>query len=657
MTAIDPRTQPLRLAVLGAGPRGVGFLERLAASHPLLGEGRDVVVHLVDPYPAGPGRIWRLDQSPLLKLNSMAQDVTMFTDESSTIDGPVIPGPSLIDWARDVVSGRIADVAVPDDRLLAELRALEGTSFPTRRLQSLYLDWFHRRTVEALGESVVVREHREAASRVVEASDGEQHVLLESGKRLDVDVVLYALGHNGREPSEEHRGLQAFAARHELLYVAPAFTADAELRAINPGQRVLVRGLGLAAVDLVVLLTEGRGGRFERDAEGRLEYRASGREPHLAIGSGRGVPYHSKIGSTLHAPRPEPRFFTTDAAARLVAEHDPLDFRRRVWPLIAKEMLWGYYWELFHGHPERVGAPWSEFARVLESYEWNSAELRAVVDTVVPDPLDRLHLDEFDRPLDRRRFADAGELQEALREYIETDLALRTRPEHSATLGLFHSLLQSMFVLGEIVDTARWSARSRVHDLGESWIRYFSYVASGPPAHRLEELLALSRAGIVEFLGSGMTVVADETAGVFRARGANTDAETVASALVDARLPAENVSLSDNPVLRALVESGVGVEELVADEEYAGTTGRLAVRVQDARILAAAGGAHERRFAIGPYTTAPFVGAFARPRTNAVSFRENDRAARAVLLRLVEIARERESASSASAAVFEPATI
>ena len=98
--APDSAGTPLAVAVIGAGPRGAGVLERLAAN---LGTewaaDRPLVVHFIDQFPAGPGRIWRFDQSPLLKLNSMAADVTMFTDESSVIDGPVRPGPSLIDWS------------------------------------------------------------------------------------------------------------------------------------------------------------------------------------------------------------------------------------------------------------------------------------------------------------------------------------------------------------------------------------------------------------------------------------------------------------------------------------------------------------------------------------------------------------------------------
>ncbi len=68
------------LVFVGGGPRTVSLLERLAANAELLpATGLDI--HIVDPFPVGGGRIWRRSQSPLLWMNSVAKDVTIFTDE------------------------------------------------------------------------------------------------------------------------------------------------------------------------------------------------------------------------------------------------------------------------------------------------------------------------------------------------------------------------------------------------------------------------------------------------------------------------------------------------------------------------------------------------------------------------------------------------
>lgn len=670
-TTPDTDSSPLSVAVIGAGPRGAGVLERLAAN---LGTewttDRPLVLHFIDPFPAGPGRIWRFDQSPLLKLNSMAADVTMFTDESSVIDGPVRPGPSLIDWVDRVRTGSI-ELPPVDAALAAEISVLTGADFPTRRLQSLYLDWFFRAAADELSDAVGVEVHPARATRVDNLPGGDQLVTLDDDSTIVANVVLFSLGHNGSQPEPAHAELAGFAARHGRVYLPPAFTADADLSPITPGQNLIVRGFGLAAVDLTVLLTEGRGGRFSHDDSGRLVYSPSGDEPRLFLGSRRGVPYRSKISSTLVGERPAPRFFTPEVAARLESGSESLDFTADIWPLIAQESLWGYYRELFTGHPERVSLPWAEFAdrfaaidpRALPiaagtpvaaaerrsshplvefgsdapAIERDITHFRDLVVAGVPDPLDRIFLPEFDRPLHGLRFGSAEDLQAALREYIQGDLALRTRPEHSATLGLFVALLTSLFTLSDIIDSPKWTAESRVRDIHGWWLGYFSFIASGPPGHRLDELVALSEAGIVEFLGGDLEVQADEATGLFRAGSANVDRVVTAAALIDARLPDTSVSRSDNDLLRALIAEGGAVEELVADGDYVGSTGRLLVRQLDTRVVDASGALHERRFAIGPYTNSPFVGAFSRPRTNAISFRENDKVARALLRHLATL--------------------
>jgi uncharacterized NAD(P)/FAD-binding protein YdhS len=625
--------RPRDVIVIGAGPRGVGWLERFVENHAASGAG-DVTVHLVDPFPPGPGRIWRHEQSALLKLNSLAEDVTMFTDDASVIEGPISPGPSLAEWAAGIRDGSITDVTPTNVSLAAELQGLGPKSFPTRRLQSLYLDWFYRRTLARLPLGVTVVVHRGRAVQVEDLAGGGQRVTLADGGILDGDLVVYALGHSGSDHAPEHSELATFASRHGLFYLPPSFTADADFSGIAPDETVIVRGFGLAAVDLIVLLGEGRGGRFER-IDGVLRYFPSGREPQLVIGSRRGVPYHSKVTSNLAGTRPEARYFTPAIALEIAASHPRLDFLEHVWPSIAKEMLHGYYAELFTGHPERVRVGWAEFAERFDALDPFGDELRTLAAETVIDPADRLDLDRFDRPLTGIRGLSIEALQAVLRGYIRDDLDRRTSPEHSATLGLLVSLLQSFGAFLGILDSPHWTARSRERDLGGGWLSYFSYVASGPPGPRLEEILALSEAGVLTFLGPGIEVEADEAAGVFRARGTSTDHVFTASALVDAWLPAERVSSSDNPVLRSLVGvDGIGVEHVAADEDDVVETGKLTVVLGDARVIRADGTPHPNRFAIGPYTTSPFVGAFSRPRSNAVSFRENDAVARAVLAAL-----------------------
>ncbi|WP_327427609.1 FAD/NAD(P)-binding protein [Streptomyces sp. NBC_01236] len=574
------------LVIVGAGPRGTGLLERIAANAPeLYGdsgtqglEGFDI--HLVDPYPPGAGRVWREQQSPLLWMNSEAQDVTMFTDETVDMAGPVLEGPTLHEWAR-----------------------LDGHTFADRPRQGAYLRWVYERAVAALPPGVRVQHHPRRALRVGGPRDGRQQVWLEGLPRpLSADLVVLTLGHLDAELDDEQRELAAYAREHGLVHLPPDFTADSDLAALKPGEPVLVRGFGLAFVDLMVLLTQGRGGRYEDGV-----YHPSGREPILHVGSRRGVPYHSKIGYGWEGERPPlPRFFGPAEIDGLLARPGGFDFRRDVWPLVEKELGFAHYHRLFTAHPERTRTAWTDFEEKYAAGD--GAEIQALVASAVPDPADRLDLAALDRPLDGVRHTSYEELQTGLRAYIEDDLKRRHHPSYTPDLAVFLGLLS---VYGQLV---------RLGDIGSWWHGFFSSLASGPPGPRLRQMLALSRAGILKFAGADMTVTAED--GVFRAGSATVPGVTTeARALVEARLPHPTVARTRDALLR----------ELYADGAAATPEGLLAVDPSDGRVLDRSGTPHPRRFALGPHTDARGLGAFTRPRTGGPAFRQNDATARAAL--------------------------
>lgn len=638
------------IVIVGGGPRGTGVLERLAASAPELAPD-GLEVHLVDPYPPGAGRIWRSDQSVLLWMNSMAADVTMFTDDTVVCEGPIAPGPSLWEWAQALREGDLPGESVPDGAVGDEVRALGPATFPTRRLQSHYLDFVLRRVIATLPDGVEVTLHRTDAVGLVDGAP--QRVHLEDGTDLRADVLVLASGHLDAEPTDDEQAFADFAARNDLRYFPPEQTTDSELEVIPAGETVVARGMGLAFVDLVVLLFEGRGGRFrEVDDEGTLEYVASGREPVLHVGSGRGVPYHAKTEYSLIGPRPPlPRFLGPDEIAAFVERGD-VDLRAQVWPLMAKEVGWGWYHELFHGHPDRVRGSWDGFAARYAALDWYSDARRALVDEAVPDEADHLDFERIDRPLEGLT-TDLDTLQKYLRAYVLDDLDRHVNDRHTAELGAFVALLSAFMQVAELAGTDALTPRSRAQDLAW-WQNLFSSLASGPPGPRLRQLLALSRAGHVVFLGAGVDVRADAGRGRFVATSASLEGvEVEASTFVEARLSAPSVSRSADPLLASLHDTGQLDEEVLAEDRPACSsavrsadaaaahgdgsgvvlhnTGLVRVRTADHHVLDAAGEPVPGRFAIGPHTNVRLPGAFTRPRTNALSFRANDALARSAL--------------------------
>ncbi|SCX43596.1 FAD-NAD(P)-binding [Klenkia marina] len=584
-------TSSLSVVLVGAGPTAVGVLDRLLAH----AAGRPLEVHLVDPHPAGGGRVWRSAQSSLLWANSLARDITVLPDASSTVAGPVGAGTTLSQWAEQ------AGGALPGE-VGAEARRLTPDTFPSRPLVNAYLGW----VLDSLAGAPGLVLHRRA-TRVVDLVEhpGGVQVHLADGGRLDADAVVLAQGHLDRVPSAAEQALGEAACAAGLTHVPTGYTADLDLGALRPGEDVLVRGAGLAFVDLVTLLTGGRGGRFD-EVGGRLVYRPSGREPVLHVGSRRGTPYRAKLGYPWAGPPVPLTYVTPDALTERFGDR-PLDLRADLAPVIARELGRVAAAELFRAHPERVTMSWDAFAARYDATE-DAADLWV---EAVPDPADRFDVAALDRPLAGRRFADAEQLQHWVREHVRADLARAADPAYSQDQAVFTALLHCHGAIAGLVRAGRLTPRSEREDVGGWWMNFFSHLASGPPSPRLRELLALGEAGVVRFTGADTVVTLE--AGRWVARSASTDEVTTATALVEARVPDVDLAATTDPLLTALLARGAAAPQ----------GGRLHVD-GDARLVGADGTASERVSAVGFWTSGAQVAAFARPGTDAPFFHQND---------------------------------
>ena len=256
MTEASGAAAPLVLVVIGQGPRGAGLLERLVSNAAAEDRG-PVEVHLVDPFPPGGGRVWRDAQSDLLRLNTTAEDLTAFVDESVSMAGPVTPGPTMFEWCGT------HGVALADPALAAEAAALGPLEFPTRRLANAYFAFAHARTRNRAPGSMTLLPHAARAVDIVSSDDGRREVVvLDDGQRLTADGVVLATSHVDVRPAPVFAALGDFAAEHGLTYVPPGYGGDLDLDLVPAGEDVLVRGFGLGFIDLMVLLTEGRGGAY-----------------------------------------------------------------------------------------------------------------------------------------------------------------------------------------------------------------------------------------------------------------------------------------------------------------------------------------------------------------------------------------------------------
>ncbi|MEV0524983.1 FAD/NAD(P)-binding protein [Streptomyces sp. NPDC050439] len=606
------------VAVVGAGPRGTSVLERLCASAAeLLPTGARLTVHVIDPSPPGPGRVWRTAQPPELLMNTVASQVTLFTDESVDCAGPIRPGPSLYAWAA---AGHAPGLG-PDD-------------YPTRACYGRYLEWVFAETLRAAPGSVRVEVHAARAVRLDGPSDGRsdgpQSLVLDSGRVLSgLSAVVLAQGHLPAVGDTTQQQFAAHAARHGLRHIPPANPADVDLSAIAPGEHVLLRGLGLNFFDHMALLTQARGGRFVPAPDGGLRYRPSGHEPKLYAGSRRGIPYQAR-GDNAKGPygRHEPLVLTPDVIARFrkrADSGDAPDFLDEIWPLVAKEVETVYYAAL-------VRPAWraEEFRDAfLAAPHRSPQEELTLAEFGIPEAA-RWSWDRLAQPHSGRNFRSPDDFRAWLLAYLREDTA-------QAALGNVASPLKSALdVLRDlrnelrlILDHGGLSGISRREHLDRWYTPLNAYLSIGPPRRRIEEMTALIEAGVVEVLGPRLDVrpTAD---GAYLAHSPDVPGSAVSvTTVIEARLPEPDVRRTADELLGQLLRTGQCRAHVVDGHE----TGGVDVTPRPYHLIDRQGRSHARRFAFGVPTEGVHwvTAAGARPGVDSVTLSDADAVARAVL--------------------------
>ena len=624
---------PVRVCVVGAGPRGLSVLERLCAN----AGSTPVEIHLVDPYPPGPGRVWRTTQTRHLLMNTVASQVSIFTDDTVEMAGPVATGPSLWDWAHRLVGPGLAEV--DEEWARQEALALGPDSYPSRALYGMYLRWVFAQVLERAPAGVSVHCHQGRAVRLADSGpDRAQRVWLDNGTDIDgVDTVVLAQGHLPTVPTAPERVLRGFARRHRLRYIRPTNPAEVDLTSIGPGDRVLLRGLGLCFFDYVALLTVGRGGVFER-RDGRLRYRPSGLEPMMYAGSRRGLPHRARGQNQKGAfGRHLPRVLTADVARRLRtagASAGGIDFRREVWPLIAKETETVYYATLL---AERLGSCAVElFREMYLPLPWRGAAEADLLEKFDVPPAARWDWQRVMNPLAERSFAD----RDAFREWLLDDLRADVAEAHRGNVG--SPLKAALDVLRDLrneirlaVDHGGLTGRSHRADLDGWYTPLNAYLSIGPPARRVEEAIALVEAGLLEFVGSRVRVTTDPAGRSFVVTSAFVTGDRLrVTALIEARIDEPDLRRTADPLLRHLLRTGQARPYRIAGgSEGSYETSGLAVTTSPYRLLDAADEPHPRRFAFGvPTESVHWVtAAGVRPGVGSVSLSDADAIARRVL--------------------------
>ncbi|MHA7263183.1 FAD/NAD(P)-binding protein [Arthrobacter sp. TMN-37] len=549
------------VAVIGGGPRGTSVVERLIAHRrAFAGPQEPLTIHVVDPFDPGPGHVWRTDQSRLFLMNTPSLFPTVVPVGEAAAAVPPSPVPVDFDsWRRLAAVGGVDGLTAAET---AEAGRVGSAGFPSRALYGRYLAWVYEALVSDPGDGVRVIHHRREALSLRRAG-ARWGLQLDGGEVLAVDGVVLALGHLPARLTPEQGVLQDGAARHGLQYWPPAVPGDLDWKRLPAGKDVLIRGLGLNFFDVMIQLTEGRGGRFADDGTGRLAYTPSGREPVLIAASRRGVPYRAKAAIDSYIPRSVSLSYCTNETLGAFAEAGiQPGFDHDVWPLLHRDVLAAYYGTLARVRPGAFLGPadaaLAELRAALDTAGpgWPPA-LQEVLDRAVPAEL-QLKVEALAQPFAGRHFEDGAALTQAVLAYLDEDAAGSARGEDDplkmaiGALNAGRTVIKQAVADGGLTDSG-WYAELR------GWFEpLVEGLASGPPPLRIAQLAALVRADLVRFVGPNPQFALDPDDGVFRASSPWVGGSGfTAQYLVEAMMPANQVSTSLSVLMRQMLEEGV----------------------------------------------------------------------------------------------------
>ncbi|MEU9115723.1 FAD/NAD(P)-binding protein [Streptomyces sp. NPDC048483] len=570
MFADSSKRPTLTLAVIGSGPRGLSVLERLAVH---LADGaladHTVRIHVIDAVEVGAGRIWRTDQDEWFTMNTVVGQVTIYSGVPD--GGPARPGagPSLGEWIEQRAKEHGEPLLGPDD-------------YASRRRYGQYLRAVHQSVVDHLPAHVELVESQGRVTSMVAVPEGGYALELDCSPYLiDADKVLIATGHPENAPDAFEQTLLDFADRHPgTAYLCGDSAADMPLSVadIAPDSTVGIRGMGLSFYDVMLSLTVGRGGTFDRDAKGRLRYVPGGREPRIVAGSRSGLPIPAR---GRNQKRPDhthrPRFLTkeTVAAARerrlRTTGTDRLRFHEDVLPLLLREL--------------------DQVYRAAHEASGSSA------------PLPPLDLQALARPFKDARFDSPGAFRTRLLEIMREDLAQAALGNVDGPLKAALDILRDIRnVVREAVDFGGLHPDSHAQEFQRDFLPVNALLSAGPPAERVEQLVALIEGGFVEVVGPATRFTVDEDRGAFLIDSPQVAGSArLAQTLIDARIPQPDLHRDQSSLTRSLVAEGL-VSEYLRTEPASGLrhpTGGFHVTTAPFHVIGANGSVRDDLYALG----------------------------------------------------------
>lgn len=538
----------MNIVLVGAGPRNLSLVERLMAHAKSTTEPVDITLY--DPFPIG-GRVWNPDQDPTFLMNTVTQQLTLFTDPSvPNHASTALYGPNFYEWS--VTFGK-EYVKMHDFKneayFLDELTRINPNRFTSRALFGVYGQWFFEHLGAHVPANVTLSYERRSVTDVVK-QDNQYTVTIDGTDTIIADQVVMALGHVDNSLNDEEQAFaDAAAVNANMLYVAPTHPSEADLDAVPAREKVVLRGLGLSFFDYIAKLTISRGGRFARDNNGVMYYLPSGKEPHMIAGSRKGLPMHARgVNQKVAAEGYQPLFFTSENLDKLAEKSNGQVTYDEFFMLLRKELEYKHYQNTIND----FGVTWpfnaAEFMDALAA----SDDLN---ETARKYGISEEYIMDWDRILNPVDDVPAEvEYSDFMMNYLTWDINDANQGNNDAPYaGAFDMLRDVRGIIRHYLDAGYLSSDEYAKFLSK-FNPFNSLISVGPPVLRVEQMRALIEAGVLEVAGPGLAVSVRDDHYVATDNRGNT---WTVNNLVEARLFPVSLAASTNPLVANLRNRGL----------------------------------------------------------------------------------------------------
>ncbi|MCC6122095.1 FAD/NAD(P)-binding protein [Weissella cibaria] len=538
----------MNIVLVGAGPRNLSLVERLMAHAKSTTEPVDITLY--DPFPIG-GRVWNPDQDPTFLMNTVTQQLTLFTDPSvPNHASTALYGPNFYEWS--VTFGK-EYVKMHDFKneayFLDELTRINPNRFTSRALFGVYGQWFFEHLGAHVPANVTLSYERRSVTDVVK-QDNQYTVTIDGTDTIIADQVVMALGHVDNSLNDEEQAFaDAAAGNANMLYVAPTHPSEADLDAVPAREKVVLRGLGLSFFDYIAKLTISRGGRFARDNNGVMYYLPSGKEPHMIAGSRKGLPMHARgVNQKVAAEGYQPLFFTSENLDKLAEKSNGQVTYDEFFTLLRKELEYKHYQNTIND----FGVTWpfnaAEFMDALAA----SDDLN---ETARKYGISEEYIMDWDRILNPVDDVPAEvEYSDFMMNYLTWDINDANQGNNDAPYaGAFDMLRDVRGIIRHYLDAGYLSSDEYAKFLSK-FNPFNSLISVGPPVLRVEQMRALIEAGVLEVAGPGLAVSVRDDHYVATDNRGNT---WTVNNLVEARLFPVSLAASTNPLVANLRNRGL----------------------------------------------------------------------------------------------------